>query len=461
MERSALDIAMRLPKDFIFGTSTSSWQIEGDSAGRGPSIWDDFAKIPGKIVDGTKADPACDHIHRWREDIDLLSWLGVDAYRFSISWPRILPEGTGKLSESGLAFYDQLIDELLARGIKPAATIFHWDLPSALQTRGGWLWDGIADTFADYTQVVAAKFADRVDSWATHNEPWCTAFLGHSAGIFAPGIKDGAKAMKAAYNLMLSHARAMDVLRSNNAKNAGIVLNLTNVIAEDPEVQDAAHHIDDLQNRMWLDPLAGRGYPQDLIDNTMDYVDWSFIKDSELDEMAQPIDWLGINYYNPARITKTTRTDDAQIIAQSLLPYPFTPPVKFVPRAPRTEMGWEIDASSLTATLVRISQALPGVPIHITENGGAFPDNKLDGDKVIDNDRIDYYYNHINAALDAKDQGVNLCGYYAWSFLDNIEWAEGLTKRFGIISVDFKTQKRTPKASAYFIREIMEARTKS
>lgn len=461
MERSALDIAKRLPKDFIFGTSTSAWQIEGDSAGRGPSIWDDFANIPGKIVDGTKADPACDHIHRWREDIDLLSWLGVDAYRFSISWPRILPEGMGRVSESGLAFYDQLIDELLTRGIKPAATIFHWDLPSALQTKGGWLWDGIADTFADYTQVVAAKFADRVDSWATHNEPWCTAFLGHSAGIFPPGIKDGAKAMKAAYNLMLSHARAMDVLRSNNAKNAGIVLNLTTVIAEDPEVQDAAHHVDDLQNRMWLDPLAGRGYPQDLIDNTMDYVDWSFIKDSELDEMAQPIDWLGVNYYTPIRVAKTTRSDDDQIIAQSLISYPFTSPVKFVPRTPRTEMGWEIDASSLTATLVRISQALPGVPIHITENGGAFPDDKLDGDKVIDNDRIDYYYNHINAALDAKDQGVNLCGYYAWSLLDNIEWAEGLTKRFGIISVDFKTQKRTQKASAYFIREIMEARTKS
>jgi beta-glucosidase len=420
-------------------------------------MWDDFAKIPGNIIDGTTADPACDHINRWQEDLDLLSWLGVDTYRFSISWPRVQPNGEGAISQSGLDFYDHLIDGLLARNIKPAVTLYHWDLPSPLNAKGGWLWEGIADAFADYTEIVASRFADRVTSWATHNEPWCSAFLGYSARKFAPGHGVPAEGFEAAYRLLLSHARSMTVLRSHQAKNPGIVLNLTNVIGEGAELQEAVTHLDGLHNRIWLDPLAGRGIPADMIKRTESFVDWSFVKQSELDEIAQPIDWLGINYYTPTRIVKSGGAEKTFVVGQSDDAFPGTPPVEFAPREPRTAMGWEIDASSFTKTLVTTAQRLPGVPFYVTENGGAFPDVIVDG-VIDDQDRIDYFYQHINAALDAKDQGVDLRGYYAWSLMDNIEWAEGWTKRFGIFHVDLETQKRTPKASAHFIKSILAAR---
>lgn len=459
MERSALEIAKRLPSDFVFGTATSSWQIEGDSKGRGNSMWDDFAKVPGNIIDGTTADPACDHIHNWRKDLDILSWLGVDAYRFSVSWPRIQPEGTGKVSESGLAFYDQLIDELLLRNIKPVLTLYHWDLPSPLQAKGGWVWEGISDIFADYAEIVSKKYADRVERWITLNEPWCSAFLGYASKVHAPGAGKPAQGFEAGYRLMLAHGRAINVLRSNNAKNLGIALNLTNIIGDDSEVAEAVEHLDGLQNRYWLDQLAGRGIPKDMVARTENFVDWSFVKQSELNEISQPIDWLGINYYTPTRIAKPSKADSGKIVGQSGEVNPGTPPASYIAREPRTEMGWEIDASSLTVTLKKTAERLPGVPLYLTENGAAFPDRIVNG-KIIDNDRIDYYYNHINAALDARDQGVDLRGYYAWSLLDNIEWAEGWTKRFGLIYVDQYTQARTPKASAEFIKEILANRSK-
>ena len=460
MEGAAADIARRLEKDFIFGTATSSWQIEGNSQSRGASIWDDFAGLPGKIKDGATADPACDHINKWREDVDLLSWLSVDSYRFSFSWPRIQPGGQGEVSKQGLAFYDQLIDELLERNIQPNATIYHWDLPSELGAKGGWVWDGIADTFAQYTQILASNFSDRISRWATFNEPWCSAFLGYADTVHAPGAGNPAQGFEAAYRLLLAHGRSIEVLRSHGAKELGIVLNLTEVIGEDPEIADAVRHIDGIQNRLWLDPLSGRGIPQDVIDRTSNFVDWSFVKPTELNEISTPIDWLGINYYTPQRIGKPAITGEGEVVGDSNNAYPGTPPITFVPRMPQTEMGWEIAASSLKATLKATAKSFPNTPLFITENGGAFPDANVD-EKINDLDRIDYFSQHINAALDAKDEGANLQGYFAWSLLDNIEWAEGWTKRFGIVHVDLETQFRTPKASAEFIRAILQNRRKS
>ena len=453
-------LAKRIPPDFHMGVATSAWQIEGSSQTRGRSIWEDFSAVPGNIRDGATGDPACDHVNRWEEDLDLLSWLGVDSYRFSVSWPRIIPSGVGDTDPAGLAFYDRLIDGLLARKIDPVLTIYHWDLPSALQAHGGWNWHGIADSFAQYTQVLADKFSDRVSMWATLNEPWCSAFLGYADRVMAPGKGDPAAGFEAAYRLMVAHARSVEVLRRHKAKNVGVVLNLTTFIAEDDGARAAASHMDGIMNRLWLDLLAGRGIPLDVFENSREFTDWSFINDDDLNSISTSIDWLGINYYNPQRIA--SRGADGSLgegNGQRLDAFPGTPPISFVPKGPLTEMGWEMDASSLITTLATTQERLPGVPLYITENGGAFPDSIRDG-IIDDRDRIDYFASHIDAALEARKRGVDLRGYFAWSLLDNLEWAEGWTKRFGLFHVDRSTQKRTPKTSAHFFRELLARRTR-
>lgn len=453
-------LAKRIPPDFCIGTATSAWQIEGSSTIRGRSIWEDFAAVPGNIRDGATADPACDHINRWEEDLDLLAWLGVDSYRFSVSWPRVLPSGTGEIDQAGLAFYDRLIDGLLVRKIKPVLTIYHWDLPSALEAKGGWNWDGIGDSFAKYTEVLAKKFADRVSMWATLNEPWCSAFLGYADKVMAPGKGDPAAGFEAAYRLMVGHAKSVEVLREYKAENVGVVLNLTTFIAEDAGAKAAAHHMDGIMNRLWLDLLAGRGIPSDILENARQFTDWSFVKDSDLASISKPIDWLGINYYNPQRIASPSGGGDVGIgNGQRLDAFPGTPPITFVPKGPLTEMGWEMDSSSLITTLTTTQERLPNVPLYITENGGAFPDPVLNG-VIDDQDRVNYYASHLDAALTARENGVDLRGYFAWSLLDNLEWAEGWTKRFGLFHVDRKTQKRTAKTSAYFFRELIARRAK-
>ncbi|CAB4594709.1 MAG: beta-glucosidase [Actinobacteria bacterium] len=458
LDARAHALSQRIPDGFILGTATSSWQIEGDSTGRGSSIWDDFAAVAGNIKDGTTADPACDHVNRLDTDLELLGWLGVDAYRFSFSWPRIFRTGEGELNQSGLDFYDRLIDGLLERGIKPAATMYHWDLPSTFGDQGGWTWAPIVDRFGDYAEALANRYADRVDSWATLNEPWVSACLGYATTIHAPGAGDPARGFEAAYRLLHAHGRAVDVLRSHNAPNVGTVLNLTTIIDDDGKSDYGRQIIDGLQNRIFLDPLAGRGIPIDIIEATAGITDWSFVTDEGLTEIARPIDWLGINYYTPARIAQSTASDKGFIVGQNTDVYPGSPLVEFVPREPRTEMGWEIHAESLTTTLVDTAERLPGVPLFITENGGAFPDDEHVDGRVNDLDRVDYIESHINAALDARDRGVDLRGYFAWSLMDNIEWAEGLLKRFGIVHVDPETQVRTPKSSAYFLRAVIAAR---
>ena len=451
------NLSQRIPSEFILGAATASWQIEGDSQGRGRSIWDDFADVPGNISDGTKADPACDHVNRYQEDLDLLGVLGVDAYRFSISWPRVMPRGRGE-SASGLDFYDRLIDGLLQRGIKPVATLYHWDLPSDLEAKGGWLNKDIYSHFADYADLMAAKFADRVEMWATLNEPWVSAFLGYATRIHAPGKGDAAAGLLAAYNLMVAHGHGMEVLRSHSAKNPGIVLNLTSVIADEAGIEAVADHVDALQNRFWLDILAGRGIDQKLIAGTSSVTDWAFVDEAELAKAAAPIDWLGINYYTPFRLVAAAGSGTSGAVGQDFSLFPGAPEgAAMHPLEPRTEMGWEIHAPSMTTTLTQTAERLPGVPLYITENGGAFPDSLVDG-VVMDKGRVDYYLTHIAAALDAKDQGVDLRGYFAWSLIDNIEWAEGLTKRFGIVHVDHETQVRTPKQSYHMLKELIAGR---
>jgi beta-glucosidase len=448
-----LSLRNRIPDKFIFGAATSSWQIEGDSAGRGRSIWDDFADATGNIKDGTKADPACRHIEFYKEDVRLLSELGVDAYRFSFSWPRVMPGGRSK-SESGLDFYDRLIDELLDKNIAPVATLYHWDLPSELQEIGGWENPDIFEDFANYTRVLAEKFADRISMWATFNEPWVSAFLGYATKIHAPGLGEPSAGFRSAFNLMVAHGFAMDVLREQKAKQPGIVLNLTNVIAEDDSVREVADYVDELQNKFWLDLLAGRGISKSLIEKTKSITDWDFVDEQQLLKVAQPIDWLGINYYTPFRIKSAENDSQSGAVGQDFSLFPGAPGgAAMNPLEPKTQMGWEIHPASFTETLLQTNQRLPGIPIYITENGGAFPD-PIQGERVEDDDRVQYFLSHISAVIDAVDQGVDVRGYFAWSLMDNIEWAEGMAQKFGIIHVNPETQKRTPKLSYNVLRDL-------
>jgi len=448
-----------IPADFEVGVATSSWQIEGDVAGRGRCNWDDFAQIPGKIADGATGEPACDHVHRLDEDLALLDWLNVDAYRFSMSWPRIIPNGTGPVSASGLDFYDRLIDGLLERQIRPVATMFHWDLPSSLEDAGGWVNRDTAAAFADYASVVTEHFADRVDRWATLNEPWCPAFLGYAAGYFAPGRTEPGAALAAAYHLMLGHGLAVQRARAAGARNIGIVLNLTPVYAESAAAQAAADQIDGIQNRFFLDLLAGRGIPADVRERCADLTDWSFVRPEDADIMSAPIDWLGENYYSVVRVAEPG--DDADLaIGQDTSAFPGIPPARFVPRDPRTDMGWEIYPDGMRDVLRMAAQALPGVPLWVCENGAATVE-VIDASGVHDPGRIDYLDSHIRAVLQAREDGIDVRGYFLWSLLDNLEWATGWTKKFGIVRVDPATGERTKKDSALWFQQQLAGRSRS
>ena len=443
----------RLPADFEWGLATSAWQIEGDSAGRGPSTWDAFAAEPGRIVDGATADPACDHVHRVQEDLDLMAWMGLDAYRFSISWPRVMPHGAGEVSASGLDFYDRLVDGLLARGIRPVATLYHWDLPLTLEQAGGWPIRDTAQRFADYAQVVGERLADRVDRWATLNEPWCTAFLGYCAGYFAPGRQEPGASLAAAYHLMLGHGLAVQRLRAAGARNVGIALNIIPIIADDPSMQAAAEHVDRLQNGIFLDLLTGRGIDQQLRHDTASLTDWSFVQAEDRHTMAAPLDWVGENYYTVMRIAPESSAD-SDAIGQDASMFPASPPLSFAPRPPFTDMGWEVAPEGLGIALRRVAKDLPGIPIWVCENGAAVSETD-DVDGIHDPLRIEYLEQHIDELGRCRDAGVDVRGYFGWSLLDNLEWASGWTKRFGLVRVDPVTSTRTPKDSAYWYRDLI------
>lgn len=437
-----------IPADFELGVATSSWQIEGDVAGRGACNWDAFASVPGKIIDSSTGEPACDHVNRLDEDLDLLSWLGVDTYRFSISWPRVMPGGQSSLSESGLQFYDRLVDSLISRGIKPVPTLFHWDTPLEIENSGGWTNRNTAYLFANYAEKMAQHFGDRITQWATLNEPWCSAFLGYCAGYFAPGRTEPAASLEAAYNLILGHGLAVDAMRKVGATNIGIVLNIIPCLAETPAMESQTRHIDGMQNRIFLDLLAGRGVSQEIRESCDSITDWSFVQDSDNAVLGTKIDWVGENYYTVNRIA-APGVSDVVAIGQDTSMFPACPPVSFAPRGELTDMGWEIVPEGLTMALHQIAESLPGLPIWICENGMAAPDS------LQDPERISYLKAHIAQTITAISEGIDIRGYFAWSLMDNLEWASGWTKKFGMIRVDPATGERTPKASAHWYRDLL------
>ncbi|MEU3840386.1 GH1 family beta-glucosidase [Streptomyces sp. NPDC028635] len=439
-----IDLAA-FPADFLWGTATSAYQIEGAVAedGRSPSIWDTFSHTPGMTAGGDHGDVACDHYHRWREDIALMRRLGVNGYRLSVAWPRVLPGGDGPVNPKGLAFYDELTDALLEAGITPSVTLYHWDLPQVLQDRGGWPERDTAFAFAEYAEAVAARLGDRVRLWTTLNEPLCSAWIGHLEGRMAPGWTDLTAAVRASYHLLLGHGLAVEAVRAAAPQaEVGLVNNLSTVHAatDRPEDLAAARRLDGHTNRWWLDPVHGRGFPADM--REVYGVDLPE-EPGDLKTIAAPLDWLGLNYYFPQTVT-----DD---------PAGPAPHVRTVdrPGVPRTGMDWEIDASGMETLLLRLSEDYGARRLYVTENGSAYPDAVRPDGTVDDPERRAYLEQHLSACASALRKGAPLAGYFAWSLLDNFEWAYGYDKRFGLVHVDYATQKRTIKGSGHRYAEII------
>lgn len=448
----------RFPEGFVWGVATSSYQIEGGvhEGGRGPSIWDTLCRKPGAVVGGDTGDVATDHFHRWPEDLDLMAQLGVQAYRFSVAWPRVMPDGR-RVEPRGLDFYRRLVDGMLERGIQPWLTLYHWDLPQALQDAGGWPARETAVAFAEYAAVVGRALADRPVRWITHNEPWCAAILGHLHGDHAPGERSLPRAVAASHHLLLSHGLAVSALRAEVGQApVGVTLNFLPAVAASRSEADiaAARHLDGTFNRWFLDPIAGRGYPADIVEayaregglhgaaDRWSVGDVEICRPGDLAIIARPIDFLGVNYYNRAIV----RAD----VPENL-------PIEVVAMPPDqwTDMPWEVYAPSLRELLVRLGRDAPGLPLYITENGAAYGDGPGEDGQIHDERRIDYHRGHLRATAEAMALGVDLRGYFAWSFLDNFEWAWGYGKRFGLVHVDYDTLARTPKDSARWYAEVI------
>ncbi len=448
----------RFPDGFRWGAATASYQIEGavDADGRLPSIWDTFSHTPGRVAGDDTGDVACDHYRRYREDVELIADLGVQDYRFSIAWPRVIPTGSGAVNTAGLDFYSRLVDLLMERDIRPLVTLYHWDLPQPLQDRGGWAERDTAARFAEFTKQVARRLGDRVSAFTTLNEPWCSAFLGHASGTHAPGITDDAVALRAAHHLLLAHGLGAAALRAELPANAqvSITLNPANVrpVSQSAADLEAAEHADLLANGIFLNPLLRGAIAPGLVESTADITDWAFVRDGDLRTIAAPIDFLGVNYYTPALVGAEPADPAAPVR------WPGAPQVFIHDQpGPQTGMGWLIDPPSLTELLCRLGREYPSVPMVVTENGAAFPDELGPDGGIEDTDRARYLAEHVAAVRDAIDKGVDLRGYFVWSLLDNFEWAWGYSKRFGIVHVDYDTQRRTPKRSAELYRRIIDA----
>ncbi|MBY8873857.1 beta-glucosidase [Micromonospora sp. PLK6-60] len=433
----------RFPAEFRWGVSTSAYQIEGAASadGRGASVWDTFAHSPGRIADGSTGDVACDHYHRYAEDVALLAGLGVSAYRFSIAWPRVQPTGSGPANPAGLDFYDRLVDALLGVGVDPVATLFHWDLPQALEDAGGWLARDTAARFAEYADLVAARLGDRVKLWITLNEPFIHMSLGHGMGVHAPGRMLLFDAFPVAHHQLLGHGLAVSALRARSASPVAIANNYSPVRLAGGTDADrtAGAAYDALHNRLFTDPLLGLGYPD------APGLDLNVVRDGDLAVIAAPIDVLGVNYYNPTGIRAAE--------ADSPLPFEIVP----LDGYPRTAFDWPVVPDGLRDLLVglrdRYGDTLP--PIQVTESGCAYDDTPDADGRVPDPERIAYLDGHLRAVREAIDAGVDVTGYFVWSLLDNWEWAEGFTKRFGLVHVDFATQARTPKSSYAWLRDLI------
>ncbi len=440
--------ARTFPDGFLWGAATAAYQVEGAVAedGRGPSIWDTFSHTPGRVTAGDTGDTATDHYHRYDQDLDLAAGLNLSAYRFSISWPRIQPTGRGPANGLGIAFYDRLVDGLLSRGIAPAVTLYHWDLPQALEDAGGWPERDTAHRFADYAALVHDALGDRVDLWTTLNEPWCSALLGYAAGAHAPGRTEPAAGLAAMHHLLLGHGLALTEMRSTArpAERFSITLDLSPTYpgSESEADRGAARLMDGLKNRQFLDPVLRGAYPADVVEATAHVTDWGFVAPGDMAIISAPLDLLGVNYYFPTRVVA------AQPGATEMAHFPGSASIEVLPpRGPLTQMEWEVLPEGLTDLLVRL-QADYGVPVLVTENGSAYPDVVGPSGRVEDVQRVEYLRSHLAALHEAIGRGAEVRGYFAWSLLDNFEWAHGFSKRFGLIHVDYDTLERRPKDSA-------------
>jgi beta-glucosidase len=450
---------IELPPGFELGVATASYQIEGavDEGGRGRSIWDTFSHTPGRVVGGDTGDVACDHYHRYAEDVALMADLGVDSYRLSVAWPRIQPQGRGAANPQGLAFYDRLVDSLLEQGIAPALTLYHWDLPQALEDVGGWRNRDTAQRFAEFAALVHDHLGDRVQRWITLNEPWCSSFLGYANGRHAPGLQEGEGALAAAHHLLLGHGLATAALRAEGreGQQVGITLNLQPVAAATSAPADVAASERALMasNLLFTDPVLKGQYPDIARQTYAGLTDFGYLHDGDLATIAAPLDFLGVNYYFPSTIKDAPyeQPDPAARTADDLGTADVLEPGEEL-----TAMGWPVEPAGLTRLLVWLRDTYPGLPpIYITENGRACNDVVDERGSVDDPDRVRYLDGHLRAVVDAVEAGVDVRGYYCWSLMDNFEWAEGYGKRFGLVHVDYSTQKRTPKTSFAWFRELI------
>ncbi|HSC91486.1 MAG TPA: GH1 family beta-glucosidase [Gaiellaceae bacterium] len=432
------------PDDFVWGVATSAYQIEGAASedGRGASIWDTFCARGGKVRGGDSGAVACDFYHRYPQDIELMRELGLDAFRFSIAWPRVLPEGRGRVNEAGLDFYDRLVDELLAAGIRPFVTLYHWDLPQALEDAGGWPVRSTAEAFVDYVEAVAARLGDRVRHWTTHNEPYCASWLGYVVGVHAPGrtdVKDGAAAV---HHVLLSHGLAVEALRRECAgSQVGIVLDSWPVspATDDPADAAAAREVDGFRTRLFFDPVLRGHYPQDVLERLGDAGPPA--RQGDLERISAPLDFVGVNNYS--RMVVRAGPDGVPAIDP--------PPAG----AQTTAMGWEIHPDAIHELLTRVHREYGVQSLYVTENGAAFDDVRGPDGRIDDRDRIAYLEQHLGAVARAIADGVPVHGYFVWSLLDNFEWAEGYGRRFGIVYVDYPTLERIPKSSFHWYRDVI------
>jgi len=428
------------PSTFVWGTATAAYQVEGAATedGRGESIWDRFSATPGNVANGDTGAIACDTYHRYAEDIRLMRTLGIGAFRLSVAWPRILPEGRGPVNRAGLDFYDRLVDDLLANGLDPYVTLYHWDLPQALEENGGWPVRDTVDAFTEYTEVVVARLGDRVRHWITQNEPWVISWLGYGLGVHAPGRTSDSDALAAGHHILLAHGRAAEVLRREAPDSeVGIAVDLVPMYPfSDTEADiEAAHREDGFRNRWFLDAVLGRGYPEDMLERYAEIL--PPIADGDLETIAAPLDFLGINYYT----RNVVRAGVGEVATEG---------------AEHTDMGWEVYPDGLRDLLVRLHAEYELPDLYITENGAAFPDSRNNG-TVRDPRRIAYLGGHLDAVASAIADGVPVRGYFLWSLLDNFEWAFGYSRRFGIVYVDFETLERVPKDSFAWYRDFIAA----
>jgi len=449
---------IKFPEDFVWGAATAAYQIEGawNEDGRGPSIWDTFSHTPGKVANGDTGDIACDHYHRWQEDIRLMGDISLNAYRFSVSWSRIYPDGAGPLNQAGLDFYDRLVDGLLEAGIDPFVTLYHWDLPQALQDQGGWANRVTAEAYARYADVLTGSLRDRVKSWITHNEPAVAAIIGHVEGRHAPGIKDVPAALRVSHHLLLSHGWAVPLIRRNcPGAEIGIALDLPYYTAASASLADrqTTRFMEGSRQRWFLDPLFGRGYPADVVADYLESGDVSepdldYIQDGDLEVIAEPLDFIGVNHYFRAVVRNQTIAEEKNL-----------PQTVFQPKKDKTnwtEMGWEVYPDGLYRMLARLHFEYQVPKIYITENGCSYSDGPDATGRIDDWRRTDYLRHYLTAAHRAIQAGVPLVGYFVWSLLDNFEWAFGYDQHFGIIWVDFQTGQRIKKDSSFFYRQVIQ-----